>query len=90
MKAPPRAASSGLSATSAPSFSSGSAFSRERFQTRTSMPAERKLRAIAAPMIPVPRTAIALSFAISLCVSLLEDASSDGCTTPLLINKHNH
>jgi hypothetical protein len=41
-------------------------------------------------MIPVPRTAIALSFAISLCVSLLEDAGSDGFTTPPLIDKHNY
>ncbi len=67
----PSAASAGLSATVAPSSASGSAFSRERFQARTSNPAASKLRAIAAPMIPVPRTAIALSFAICVYVSLL-------------------
>jgi len=50
-----RTASPGVSATVPPS---PSAFSRVRFQARTSCPASASRRAIGAPMIPVPRTAI--------------------------------
>src|SRR5439155_9579802 len=53
----PRAASAGVSVTAMPSAPSGSAFSRARFHARTSWPAARMLRAIGAPMMPVPRTA---------------------------------
>ena len=46
-----------------PSSASGSAFSGERFQARTSWPGRARLRAIGAPMIPVPRTATRISSA---------------------------
>ena len=52
----PATASSGEPATWTPS--TASAFSRVRFHTRTSWPAAAVLRAIGAPMIPVPRKAI--------------------------------
>src|SRR5262249_27583664 len=50
----PATASSGLSATRAPS---PSARSRVRFQAETLWPLSARRRAIGAPMIPVPRTA---------------------------------
>lgn len=53
----PSTASAGVPVTRAPSAASGSALARVRFQTRTSRPALARLRAIAAPMIPVPSTA---------------------------------
>src|SRR4051794_31108147 len=56
-----RTASAGASQTSMPAPASGSAFSRERFQARTSCPAAAMLRAMGAPMIPVPRTATRIS-----------------------------
>src|SRR5439155_10262600 len=54
---PPSTAPPGSSAPVAPASASGSALVRVRFQTRTSWPAANQLRAIAPPMIPVPRTA---------------------------------
>ena len=52
------AALAGVSVTMAPSLASGSALSRERFQTRTFSPARAMFRAIAKPMVPpAPRTA---------------------------------
>ena len=56
---PPRHAAGDGDAVSA----SGSAFSRERFQALTSWPAAARLRAIGAPMIPVPRNATRISSA---------------------------
>src|SRR6266511_2670669 len=50
----PRTAAAGVSATWAPSSSSCRAVSSVRFQTGTSFPALSRLRAIGAPMIPVP------------------------------------
>src|SRR4051794_3940398 len=59
----PSTASGAVSATAMPSSASGSAFSLVRFHARTSWPAPAMLRAIAAPMIPVPRTAtVSVSF----------------------------
>ncbi len=52
-----RTASAAVAATVAPDSASGAALSWLRFQTRTSRPARRRLRAMPAPMIPVPRTA---------------------------------
>jgi hypothetical protein len=52
-----RTASAGVSARSAPSAASTRALSGVRFHTRTWKPAFSRLRAIGAPMIPVPRTA---------------------------------
>ena len=59
----PATASATLPATVTPCSASGSAFSRERFQALTSWPAAARLRAIGAPMIPVPRTATRISSA---------------------------
>ena len=56
MNAVPRTASAGVSATVTPAIASAAA--RVRFQTRTSNPAFAKFRAIGAPMVPVPSTAI--------------------------------
>lgn len=54
----PSAASNGLSASRTPSAASGSAFSRDRFQARTSIPDAAMLRAIGRPIVPpAPRTA---------------------------------
>src|SRR5215210_6415087 len=53
----PATASSGVSATATPSAVSGSARSRLRFHALTSRPAAARLRAMGAPMMPVPRTA---------------------------------
>src|SRR5262245_13737454 len=50
-------ASAGEPATVTPSSASGSARAAVRFQALTSSPARRRLRAIGAPMMPVPRTA---------------------------------
>lgn len=44
---------------------SSSARSRVRFQTVTSKPAAARLRAIGAPMIPIPRNAIRLGTSMS-------------------------
>src|SRR3954452_2540979 len=52
-----RTASAGVSARSAPSAASTLALSGVRFHTRTGKPAFSRLRAIGAPMMPVPRTA---------------------------------
>jgi hypothetical protein len=54
----PSVASTGSSATSMPSARNASAFSRVRFQALTSWPARARLRAMGAPMAPVPRTAM--------------------------------
>src|SRR5436190_9628653 len=53
----PATASSRRSCTATPSPRSGAAFSWERFQAAVSSPAFARLRAIGAPMMPVPRTA---------------------------------
>src|SRR4051794_33278081 len=52
-----RTASAGVSARFAPSAASTRALSGVRFHTRTWKPAFSRLRAIGAPMMPVPRTA---------------------------------
>jgi hypothetical protein len=51
------AAPAGVAATLAPCPASASAFRRVRFHTVTSNPARSRLRAMGAPMAPVPRTA---------------------------------
>jgi len=56
-----RTASSAVPATSTPCCASGSARSRLRFHARTSSPAAARLRAMGAPMIPVPRMATRMS-----------------------------
>src|SRR3954447_960789 len=53
----PDTASAAVSATRAPSSARGLAFSVLRFHTVTSRPSRSRLRAIPAPMIPVPSTA---------------------------------
>ena len=53
------AAAAGEVATSAPSAASSSVLAGVRFQTRTRIPARSRLRAIGAPMVPVPSTATA-------------------------------
>ncbi len=53
----PRTASAALSATVAPTSASGSALARVRFQTLSGIPAAATLRAIPAPMVPVPSRA---------------------------------
>ena len=53
----PRTASAAESATVAPASASGSALSRVRFQTRSGIPAAAMLRAIPAPIVPVPSSA---------------------------------
>jgi len=72
-KSAPSAASSGLAATIAPSSERGSAFSRVRFHTPTSNPASSRFLAIAAPMIPVPSTAILVA---------ITDPPDSGHSTP--------
>lgn len=66
-----RTASAGVSATWAPSAARGSALARVRFQARTVCPARARLRAIAAPMIPVPRT-------LTVSLSVMTSTSSCG------------
>src|SRR5215469_10771773 len=53
-----RTASTGVGATTAPAATSGSAAAGERSQTVVDRPAASRLLAIAAPMIPVPSTAV--------------------------------
>ena len=53
----PATASAAVSATIAPSSARGLAFSALRFQTVVVIPSRSRLRAIPAPMIPVPSTA---------------------------------
>ena len=54
----PAAAAAGSSRTSTPSSRNGAALSGLRFQARTSWPARARLRAIGAPMTPVPSAAM--------------------------------
>ncbi len=72
-----RTASAGEPATNAPSAARGSALARVRFQARTACPAFARLRAIAAPMIPVPRTlTVSLSVMTSTSCSRTEAAAN--------------
>jgi hypothetical protein len=54
----PAAASAGSSRTSTPSSRNAAALSGLRFQALTSWPARARLRAIGAPMTPVPSAAM--------------------------------
>jgi hypothetical protein len=60
----PAPASVGEPATNAPVSASGRAFSGVRFHTRTANPTAQRLRAIGAPMMPVPSTATVVSEAM--------------------------
>ena len=53
----PRTASAGVSTGVTPASARARAFSAVRFHARTSRPAVTQLRAIGAPMMPVPRNA---------------------------------
>jgi hypothetical protein len=62
----PSAAAAGSSRTSTPSSRSASALPGLRFQARTALPASARLRAIGAPMTPVPSTAmVAMGWTLS-------------------------
>ena len=52
-----RTASAGVAAMAAPAGSSARALASVRFQARTGRPARSMLRAIPAPMMPVPSSA---------------------------------
>ena len=59
IRSAPSAASAGDDACLAPSAARGAALSAVRFHTDTTKPAASRLRAIGAPILPVPRTAMA-------------------------------
>ncbi|SOT39551.1 hypothetical protein F01_210176 [Burkholderia cenocepacia] len=59
------ASSRGVPATCAPSFTSASAFSRERFHTLTRCPAASKCRIIGAPINPGPQNPTSTMFLVS-------------------------
>src|ERR1039457_4555983 len=63
------AASAGEGARRAPSSTRGAALAAVRFQTDTGKPAASRLRAIGAPMLPVPSTATVV--ALELCGELV-------------------
>ena len=71
----PRTASAISRTASTPSIAS--AFSGVRFQARTSCPAAARLRAIGAPMMPVPRTATRMGLSYPLTRKL---PRINGCT----------
>ena len=76
-----RTASTGEAATSAPSFNSGAVAAGDRSQTVVRSPAETRLRAIAEPMMPVPRTVTRTSSSRP-CVAVMLGLPSRGPGSP--------